>query len=182
MTSVQADLELTSNKTAPVQQEPDVQGLDLSAIPVEAEVVGNPVLDRFWAAIRRLPKYLRLAANMARDGRVPNSAKAALAVGGIYTISPVDLVPGIIPVAGQLDDLAVLLFALRTAIRACPPDVAAAHLERVGLSATDFDGDLDSVRETIQWLATKGYRASKKFAIRSGHRIAGLWKTYVRPA
>jgi uncharacterized membrane protein YkvA (DUF1232 family) len=142
----------------------------------------NPVLDQFWVAVRRLPKYLRLAANLARDSNVPISAKATLAVGGIYTISPVDLVPGIIPVAGQLDDLIVLLFALRTATRACPPEIAAAHLEKAGLSREDFDTDLAAAKETALWLAGKGIKASRSLANRGGRIIAAFWRDHLGPA
>lgn len=142
---------------------------------------GNNELNRFWVAVRRLPKYLKLAANLARDGDVPKSAKAALAVGGAYTISPVDLVPGIIPVAGQLDDLVVLLLALRLATRACPPAVAAAHLERVGLVQQNFDDDLAATKDTARWLAGKGLRASKSIATKSGRGIGKFWREHLRP-
>ena len=140
----------------------------------------NPELERFWIAVKRLPKYVKLAASLARDGKVPKSAKAILAVGGAYTISPVDLVPGIIPVAGQLDDLLVLLLALRTATRACAPEVAAAHLERAGLTAGDFDGDLAAAKETAVWLAKKGLRGSGRIAARGGRRLGRLWRERVR--
>src|SRR5262245_48389218 len=99
--------------------------------PIVIDVPGprvNTVMERFWAAVRRLPRYVFLGTNLVRDDRVPLRVKAALAVGGAYVISPIDLVPGIIPVAGQLDDLVVLLIALRTAIRACPPGVAEEQL------------------------------------------------------
>jgi uncharacterized membrane protein YkvA (DUF1232 family) len=146
-----------------------------------AEVESGPALDRFWKAIRRFPNYVRLTANMARDPNVPASAKALLAVGGIYTVSPVDLVPGIIPVAGQLDDMVVLLLALRTAIRACPPEVAAAHLERAGLTKADFDTDLAAAKDTARWLAKRGYRASRSFASWGGQRISALWRSRLSP-
>lgn len=125
------------------------------------------VLSRFWAVVRRLPTYLRLAASLARDPRVPRRAKVYLAVGGVYMISPLDLIPGIIPIAGQLDDLAVFLLALRQATRACPPDVAATHLAQAGLTAGDIDTDLAAIRDTVRWLAVKGYRAGR----RAGSRL-----------
>lgn len=133
-------------------------------------------LEPFWAALRRLPKYLRFAAGLARDPDVPRRAKTALLLGGVYTISPVDLVPGIIPVAGQLDDLLVLLFALRAAMRACSPELAAVHLERAGLTGSEFDADLDAAKATAKWLARKGYRSSRAFAMRSAARIATMWR------
>ncbi len=142
----------------------------------------NPVLDRFWEAIRRLPRYLKFAANLARDREVPRNAKAMLAFGGAYTISPVDLVPGFIPVAGQLDDLIVLLLAVRSAMRACPAEVADAHLERAGLMRADFDADLAAAKETTLWLAGKGLRGSRALVTRGRRRLATIWREHIRPA
>jgi uncharacterized membrane protein YkvA (DUF1232 family) len=141
----------------------------------------DKVLDRFWMAVRRLPKYLRLAANLARDHEVPKSAKALLAVGGAYSISPIDLVPGIIPVAGQLDDMFVLLFVLRWATRSSPPAVAAAHLQRVGLQQKDFDDDIAATKDTARWLVGKGLHASKSIAMTSGRGASRLWREHLRP-
>jgi uncharacterized membrane protein YkvA (DUF1232 family) len=145
--------------------------------PIVIDVPGpavNPVMERFWAAVRRLPRYVFLGANLVRDGRVPGRVKATLAVGGAYAISPIDLVPGIIPVAGQLDDLVVVLLSLRAAIRACPPEVAREHLSRAGLTETDFDDDLRAVRDTTVWLAQKGIRATSRMAARGSRRLRAL--------
>jgi uncharacterized membrane protein YkvA (DUF1232 family) len=147
------------------------------APPIVVEVPGpavNPVMERFWAAVRRLPRYVFLGANLVRDDRVPARVKATLAVGGAYAVSPIDLVPGIIPVAGQLDDLAVVLMALRAAIRACPPEVAAEHLGRAGITEADFDADLRAVRDTAVWLARKGIRATGRIAARGRRRLKSL--------
>jgi uncharacterized membrane protein YkvA (DUF1232 family) len=154
--------------------------------PLEPDGAGgsgvNPELQRFWAAVRRLPSYLRFAANLAMDSQVPIGAKAAIAFGGAYTISPVDLVPGIIPIAGQLDDLIVLLLSLRMAMRTCPPEVAALHLERAGLARTDFDDDLAAAKETVLWLGAMGLRASRTLVVQGSKRVAGIWRDHVRSA
>ena len=140
----------------------------------------DPALERFWVALRRLPRYVTLGVNLARDDRVPGGAKAAVIAGGVYAVSPVDLVPGIIPVAGQLDDLIVLLLTLRRAIRACPPSVAAEHLERAGLSETDFDDDLAACRATVRWLAAKGLRLGGRVAAGAGRRLWGTMRSRQR--
>jgi uncharacterized membrane protein YkvA (DUF1232 family) len=145
--------------------------------PIVIEVPGpngNPVMDRFWAAVRRIPRYVFLGTNLVRDDRVPGRVKATIAVGGAYVVSPIDLVPGIIPVAGQLDDLVVLLLALRAALRTCPPEVAAEHLRRAGVTEADFDNDLRAVRDTAVWLAQKGIRATGRIAARGGRRLRAL--------
>ena len=139
-----------------------------------AETSADPVLERFWVAVRRLPRYLALGVNLARDGRVPAGAKTAVGFGGAYAVSPIDLVPGIIPVAGQLDDMVVVLLALRQAVRACPPSLAAEHLARAGVTAEDFDQDLAACRATARWLAAKGLRFGSRLAASAGRR---LWAT-----
>ncbi len=131
----------------------------------------DPVLEGFWAALRRLPRYVRLAAHLAGDPRVPKQAKTALLVGGAYTVSPVDLVPGIIPVAGQLDDLFVLLFAVRQALRSCPPGVAEEHLNRAKLTAKNLDDDVAAVRGTAHWLAGKALRTGGRLAAEAGRLL-----------
>jgi uncharacterized membrane protein YkvA (DUF1232 family) len=166
----------TSNDTRDVTTATNAAG-GAEAPPIVVEVPGpavNPVMDRFWAAVRRLPRYVFLGTTLVRDDRVPGRVKAMLAVGGAYAISPIDLVPGIIPVAGQLDDLVVVLMALRTTIRACPPEVAAEHLRRAGVTEADFDNDLRAVRDTAVWLTRKGIRATGRLAERGGRRLRSL--------
>jgi uncharacterized membrane protein YkvA (DUF1232 family) len=149
---------------------------------IEPEAAERTELERFWVALRRLPKYVKFAAGLARDRDVPARAKALLALGGAYTISPIDLVPGIIPVAGQLDDLFVLLISLRTAMRLCPREVAADHLERAGLNASDFDTDMQAAKDAALYLAERGFNASRSFAQRGAGRMAALWRNRPRPA
>lgn len=161
---------------APPGSEDSPVGRGEPLVIAEAPPTAGAELDRFWMAVRRLPKYLKLTASLARDGDVPRRAKAILAIGGAYSISPVDLVPGVIPVAGQLDDLLVLLYALRTTIRACPTAVAAAHLERAGLEPTHLDDDLTATKDAARWLAAKGVRTSRAIVSRSGRQIGRLWR------
>ena len=127
--------------------------------------------------MKRLPLYLRLAVGLGMDPRTPRGAKAAVGLGGAYVVSPIDLVPGIIPVAGQLDDMVVLLLALRQALHACPPDVAADHLGRVALSAGTLDDDLAACRAMLRWLAAQGLRVSGRVAAGAGRR---LWRAVRR--
>src|SRR5690606_34115298 len=140
-------------------------------IPPRSKKPTDPQLEQFWQTVRRLPKYVLLATNLMRDPRVPKSVKARIGIGGAYTISPIDLVPGIIPVAGQLDDLLVLLISLRQATRNCPPEVAEEHLSRAGLTLADFDNDLRTTRDTAIRLARKGVRAAGRLATAATRRL-----------
>ncbi len=122
--------------------------------------------------LRRLPAYSKLAWMLIKEPRLRRRYKL-LVVGGIgYLLSPVDLIPGFIPVLGQLDDLSVALWSLRTALRAAPPDVAAAHLSAHGLSWEQLDDDILRLRHTGLRLA----RGALRFGIRSmsaGARAVG---------
>lgn len=122
--------------------------------------------------LTRLPKYLILARRLMADSAIPRWRRAALASGLVYLASPIDLVPGLIPVAGQLDDLAAVLLGLRVALGGCTPDAAAAHLEAAGLEAADIGRDLATVRATAGWLGRRVGRGSANVAGISA-RVAG---------
>lgn len=142
--------------------------------PVPVQVKDPSVLSALWVAIKRLPAYVRLAAALARDGGVPAQAKASLAIGSLYVVSPVDLVPGIIPVLGQLDDLYVLLTSLQIALRTTPAEIAAPHLDRAGVAAADIETDLAAVRLFVRMVAVKTLMIGSKVAVRAGGTVSSL--------
>ncbi len=109
-----------------------------------------PGVDAMWQLIKRLPSYARVATAMARDPRVPSASKAMMVAGGLYLVSPIDLVPGFIPVAGQLDDLYVVLLGLQQAIRTSPADVVEQHFTTVGLAPASVDKDLATIRAFVR--------------------------------
>lgn len=146
------------------------------------------VMARFWEALKRLPAYIRLAAGLAKDPEVPNKAKGVLAVGGGYAVSPIDLVPGVIPVAGQLDDLYVMLTALSRALKMTPDEVATRHLAAAGVSQSDIDNDLQAVRDLVRAAVKKslvyGGKALGRFS-RAAFKLANTQRkrwTGGRPA
>lgn len=114
------------------------------------------IMARFRASVRRLPRYGRLATNMLRDDRVPPEARTALVAGAAYVISPIDLIPGFIPVLGQLDDLLVALLGIRFALAQAPAEVRQEHLERAGLREEHFGEDLRTVHDTSLYLVKAG--------------------------
>ncbi|HUR16989.1 MAG TPA: YkvA family protein, partial [Candidatus Limnocylindrales bacterium] len=69
----------------------------------------------FTTLVKRLPRYAKLAWALARDPSLSRVRRAAVMAAAAYVVSPIDLVPGFIPVAGQLDDVAVALAAIRLA-------------------------------------------------------------------
>ena len=72
--------------------------------------------------LHRMPSYLKLTWRLGKDPMLSRARRAAVIAAAGYVISPVDLVPGVIPVLGQLDDIAVALVALRLALDGLHPD------------------------------------------------------------
>lgn len=134
----------------------------------------QPVLGAFWEVVKRTPAYARLIANMSRDPEIPAQAKASLFVGGAYLVSPVDLIPGLIPVAGQVDDLYVVLTALQLALRTSPPEAADRHLAAQGLHRDQIDHDLSVIRRLVRTGVRKAITLSSKVAVEATHRAAWL--------
>lgn len=108
-----------------------------------------------------------------RDPAVPRGRKVALAGGIVYLLLPIDLIPGIIPVAGQLDDLAALLLGIRHALRGCSPEVAQAHLRRADLTESALDADLRTVGVAGAWLLDRAAAAGRKALALSWRLLQG---------
>jgi uncharacterized membrane protein YkvA (DUF1232 family) len=76
---------------------------------------------------RNVVASVRLAGRLLRDPQVPLGTKALAALPLAYVLSPIDLVPDLILLFGQIDDVIVLLLMLDLFVRQCPPAVVAHH-------------------------------------------------------
>ena len=65
-----------------------------------------------------IPDCIVLVTRLTRDPRVPRRRKLLLLALVGYLALPIDLVPDIIPVAGQLDDALIIALVLRQFIKA----------------------------------------------------------------
>lgn len=130
--------------------------------------------EEFGRLVHHLPAYGRLAWALARDPRLSRLRRAAVVAAAGYVISPIDLVPGIIPVAGQLDDLLVALGAIRVALDGLKPEVRAEKLAAVGLAQADLDDDLRTTKAIIIWVGRSGARAVRRFGSRVAHGADGV--------
>ena len=99
-------------------------------------------LDQVVDVLSRGPRYLKLAGGLAADSGTPSAAKAMLVGAVAYSVSPVDLVPGLVPVLGQIDDVLVPLLILRKALTICPATVRVRHLKATGLTLANIDNDI----------------------------------------
>ena len=81
--------------------------------------------------IRELVQQAKLAYNLIMDPRVhPITKLIPLAAVG-YLFLPTDLVLDVVPLLGQLDDAAVLIFGLRIFFETAPQAVVQEHLRKL---------------------------------------------------
>jgi len=86
-----------------------------------------------WPSLlRTLVSHVRLTARLLREPTVPLLTKALPLLAATYAISPLDLVPDVFPVLGQLDDLGVMLVALEAFLKWCP--VGAVDFHRAAMA------------------------------------------------
>ena len=89
----------------------------------------------FWASLIR---QFRLAWSLLWDPRVPGWTKLVPFLTLLYIISPVDFLPDWFLGLGQLDDLGVLLVAVRLFTALVPEEIVLRHLEAMGLVASPW--------------------------------------------
>lgn len=89
-----------------------------------------------------LPNILKLVSRLMLDSRVPRRAKLTVGFAAAYVVSPIDLIPEVIPVIGWADDVVLMMFALDSLIERAGREVVDEHW--------DGPGDLLSlVREVV---------------------------------
>ncbi len=85
-------------------------------------------------------RELKLMRRLLLDERVPLWQKAIPVAAAVYLVSPLDLIPDVIPVVGQLDDLAVLLGSMRLFRSLVPPALIKEHLAYIDGELVDAPG------------------------------------------
>lgn len=85
------------------------------------------------AILRALVSRLRLAWRLLREPAVPGLVKALTLLPLAYVLFPLDFLPDIIPVLGQLDDIGVALAAVEAFIGLCPAPAVDHH--RAGIES-----------------------------------------------
>jgi uncharacterized membrane protein YkvA (DUF1232 family) len=87
----------------------------------------EPDVDVLRAALRLLPDLVRLLRGLAADPALPRGVRVRLVLLVGYLVSPLDLVPDVVPVIGYLDDAVLVALALRSVVRRAGPDALRRH-------------------------------------------------------
>jgi len=82
---------------------------------------------RLADALRLLPQVVGLLRRLAGDRHLPAGVRVRLVLLLAYLALPFDLVPDVVPVLGQLDDVVVVLLVLRSVVRAAGPQALERH-------------------------------------------------------
>jgi uncharacterized membrane protein YkvA (DUF1232 family) len=89
------------------------------------------------------PRLIKLLVRLMRDPRVQPRSKALLLVTVGYLVSPIDVIPDMVPGVGQLDDIIIVAFALDHLLNRIPEELVQEH----------WDGDediLEVVRHVVE--------------------------------
>jgi uncharacterized membrane protein YkvA (DUF1232 family) len=149
-----------------------------------ANLLGRGRYLRLARLVWKLPTYARMVWGIVRDPRTPLPLKGLLAAALAYVVMPIDLVPDMIPIIGQADDLTVLLLVLDLFIQNAPRDVREEHAERARNGTADLDRDLarlravmgtryDDIRDNLPDLLERYGRLRDPQALRSA---LGRWR------
>lgn len=84
----------------------------------------------------QLPNFARLFWRLLCDQRVNVVAKGLLLATGAYVLSPLDFLPDLMPLVGQLDDLTLFALGCRAFLQLCPTEVVQEHVKQI-----DTQGD-----------------------------------------
>jgi uncharacterized membrane protein YkvA (DUF1232 family) len=78
--------------------------------------------------LAEIVRNAQLVWRLLKDPRVPLLTKLILpGVVALYVLSPIDAMPDVLPLLGQLDDIAVLLAGVAIFTELCPREIVAEH-------------------------------------------------------
>jgi len=116
-----------------------------------------------WARLRTWARGLKREAHaLALAARHPATPWPAKLVAGLvvaYALSPIDLIPDVIPLLGYLDDLILLPIGIALAIRLIPPEVLAECRAQAAAAPARLTSRLGAALIVALWLLAAGLAA-----------------------
>jgi uncharacterized membrane protein YkvA (DUF1232 family) len=79
-----------------------------------------------------MPNLVKLVGRLLKDPRVPRRAKITLGLAAAYAVSPIDLIPDVVPVIGWADDVLIVMFAIDSLIDRAGDEVVLEHWDGPG--------------------------------------------------
>lgn len=83
-------------------------------------------------ALMLIPNFLKLLYRLFKDKRVPLAEKALLVGAIAYVVSPIDIIPDVIPFIGQVDDLYLIALVTLRLLSRTGDDVLREHWDGSG--------------------------------------------------
>jgi len=112
-----------------MNEEPTTVRPDDVIPPGEASIQSRQFLQD---AVLLVPNIIKLIGRLLTDSRVPRRSKIVLGMAAAYVISPIDLIPDVIPVLGWADDVLILMFALDSLVERAGPEIVDQHWDGPG--------------------------------------------------
>lgn len=102
-------------------------------------------------ALMLLPNFVKLLYRLFKDARVPLAEKAFLTGAIVYVISPLDLIPDVLPFIGQVDDLYLVALTMLRLLGRAPVEALDDHWEGPG----DIAGVVNMILRAAQYVLPK---------------------------
>jgi uncharacterized membrane protein YkvA (DUF1232 family) len=106
----------------------------------------------FWPFLpvaARAPVYGRLVVELAMDGRVPWPRKVVLGLAAAYVLSPIDLIPDLVPFISRVDDVMVTIIALDLFLEGVPRELMIEKMYTLGIDGRELERDMEAVRRFL---------------------------------
>jgi uncharacterized membrane protein YkvA (DUF1232 family) len=111
----------------------------------KAKVKRHEAKGRMRNFLMFLPNMVLLLGRLLKDGRVPAAEKALFLGAIVYVISPIDLLPDILPFIGQVDDIYMVSLTLLRLVNRTDETVVREHWSG--------GGDIVSLADSIAGIA-----------------------------
>ena len=102
----------------------------------------------WWPSlVRTVVSQARLTLRLLREPRVPLLTKSLPILAAAYVISPLDFIPDVLPLIGEIDDLAIVVIAIGAFVKLCP--AGAVDFHRAGIAEGRRYSPMTSADEVI---------------------------------
>jgi uncharacterized membrane protein YkvA (DUF1232 family) len=92
-------------------------------VAVSAKRRGQSVTE----VVRLVPDLARLLARVSRDRTIPLRVRVRIFIAIAYNAQPLNLIPDFVPVIGLVDNVAIILWAVRSTVRHAGPEAITRH-------------------------------------------------------